>query len=299
MPAGALSWDGLADRWYHTGVDHGVLYSQVNGVYNDGVAWNGLTNVTSQPSGAEANPFYADNIKYFNIMSAEQFGATIECYSAPDGFLVYDGVAKTANGLRIGMQARPVFGFSWRSKKANALDEDAGYVLHLAYGLQASPSEKSNQTINESPEPTAFSWTVTSTPVEAGAGYRPTAYIEIDSTDPDVDASNLAALETILYGAVGVAPRLPLPEEVDAILGTGITLVVPEPLSYTDATDTIEYVPQAGVRYWREDTSAEVLADIVLSVGLPALVIVATPAAEYNFDSDEVFVDRWLYEYTP
>lgn len=296
MPAGALSWDGLAERFFQTGVSKGVLYSQVGGVYNDGVAWNGLTAVTEQPSGAEANPFYADNIKYLNIMSAESFAATIECYGAPQGFLVYDGVAKTANGMQISMQARPVFGFSWVGNKGNALDEDLGYILHLAYGLQASPSEKANTTINESPEPTTFSWTVSSTPV-AVAGFKPTAHIIIDSTDPDVDPANLAALEAILYGAPGVAPRLPLPDEVDAILGAGILTVTPEPLAYTDGTDTIEYVPQSGVRYWREDTGAEVLADIVLSGALPALVIKATPDAGYNFTG--AFVDRWLYEYTP
>lgn len=296
MPAGALVWDGLAERFFETGVSKGVLYSQVGGVYNDGVAWNGLTNVTVSPSGAEPNPFYADNIKYLNLMSAEEFAATIECYGAPDGFLTYDGTAKTANGLQITMQARPIFGFSWITKKGNALDEDLGYVVHMAYGLQASPSEKSYNTVNDSPEPTTFSWSVSSTPVEV-TDFRPTAYIKVDSTDPTVDAANLADLLTVLHGSVGVAPRLPSPTEVDEILGTGILTVTPEPLAYTDGTDTIEYVPQAGVRYWREDTGAEVLADIVLSVGLPALVIMATPDEGYNFTG--TFVNRWLYEYTP
>lgn len=296
MPAGALTWDEAAQRFFRTGVSQGVLYSQVGGVYNDGVAWNGLINVTEQPSGAEPNKFYADNIEYFNFLSREMFGASVECYGAPRGFLTYDGVETTANGMQISMQTRGTFGFSWRAEKGTAADEDLGYEIHLAWGLKATPGEKTNPTMGETPEPTTFSWTFSSTPV-AVTGHKPTAHVVIDSTDPLIDPANLADLETILYGAVGVAPRLPLPDEVDAILGAGITGVTPEPLVYTDGTDTIEYVPQAGVLYWREDTGAQVLADIVLSVGLPALVIKATPDAGYNFEG--AFVDRWLYEYTP
>jgi hypothetical protein len=292
---GALAWDGLADRFFETGVSKGVLYSQVGGVYNDGVAWNGLTGVTESPSGAESNKQYADNIPYLNLFSAEEFGATIECFGAPDGFLVYDGVKKTANGLQIAMQSRPVFGFSWRTEKGNALDEDLGYILHLAYGLQATPSEKGYTTKNDSPEPVTFSWTISSTPV-AVSGHKPTAIVKIDSTDPSVNAANLAALETILYGAPGVAPRMPLPDEVDAILGTGVVNVTPEALVYNDATDTITYAPQVGVTYWREDTGVEVTADVVLGVG-DSVIIKATPDAGYNFTG--TFVDRWLYEYTP
>lgn len=292
----ALEWDGLAERWFETGVKQGVLYPLAGGVYTGGVAWNGLTNVTESPSGAEPNKFYADNIEYLNLMSREMFGATIECYSAPNDFLVFDGVATTANGLRIAMQARPVFGFCWRSEKGNAENEEAGYILHLAYGLKASPSERARPTQGDTPEPLTMSWTLSSTPVPV-TGYRPTAVVHIDSTDPLIDQANLADLELILYGTVGVDPRLPLPDEVETILGAGILTVTPEPLAYTDGTDTIEYVPQAGVRYWREDTGAEVLADVVLSVGLPALVIKATPAVGYNFTG--AFVDRWLYEYTP
>lgn len=288
-----IVWDELAERFFEAGVSHGVLYSQENGVYNFGEAWNGLTAVNVAPSGGEASPQYADNIKYFNLFSAEEFGATIECFAAPDGFLVNDGVLKTANGLRIGQQSRPMFGFAWRTEKGNAITDDLGYTLHFAYGLQATPSEKNYTTKNDSPEPTTFSWTVSSTAVTV-AGYKPAAYVSIDSTDPDVDPENLAALETILYGSVGVDPRLPLPAELDSILGTGITNVTPEPLAYIGGSHTIDYVAQAGVRYWREDTGAEVLADIVLGVG-ESLVIKATPAANYNFNG--AFVDRWLYEY--
>lgn len=293
MPAGALSWDELAERYFETGVDHGVLYSQTNGVYDDGVAWNGLTSVGVTPSGGESNKKYADNIPYLNLFSVEEFGATIECFSAPDGFLVFDGVKKTAFGLQVGQQSRPVFGFSWRTKKGNAVDEDAGFIIHLAWGLQASPAEKTYNTVNDSPDPTTFSWTVTSTPV-AVTGYKPTAYAKIDSTDPTVDAANLADLLSVLYGTVGTAPRLPLPDEVDSILGTGIVNVTPAPLAYISGTHTIDYVAQAGVRYWREDTGVEILADVVLGVG-ESLVVRATAATGYNFSG--AFVDRWLYTY--
>lgn len=292
----ALTWDNVGERFFETGVSNGVLYHQTNGVYDNGEAWNGLINVTQQPSGAEPNKFYADNIEYLNILSREEFGASVECYSAPDGFLTYDGVDKTPNGLQIRMQSRPVFGFSYKTKKGSDTDEDLGYILHLVYGLRATPSEKAHSTVNDTPEPLTFSWTFSSTPVVI-PGFKPSAIVEIDSTDPDVDAGNLADLELVLYGTVGVDPRLPLPDEVEDILGTGILTVTPDMLAYTDGTDTIEYVAQAGVRYWREDTGAEILADVVLSVGLPALVVKATPADGYNFTG--TFVDRWLYEYTP
>lgn len=291
----ALAWDGIAERYFETGVSNGVLYSQTNGVYDFGVAWNGLTNVTEQPSGAEPNKQYADNIEYLNLVSAEQFGATISCFAAPDGFLVFDGVKKTANGMQIGMQSRPSFGFSWKTKKGNDVDEDLGYILHLAYGLKAQPSEKSYETVNDSPAPTTFSWTLSSTPVVV-TDHKPSAIIKIDSTDPTVDPANLAALETILYGSAGVDPRLPLPDEVDSILGTGIINVTPTPLVYNDVTDTITYAATPGVVYVREDTGVEITADIVLGVG-ESLVVSAHPDAGYNFTG--TFVDSWLYSYTP
>lgn len=295
MPVGALSWDAAADRFFETGADHGVLYSQSNGVYNDGVAWNGLTTVTESPSGAEPNAFYADNVKYLNLYSAEDFNATIECFTAPKGFLVNDGVIVTANGVQITQQSRPVFGFSWRTKKGNANDPELGYVLHLAYGLQASPSEKAFQTVNDSPEPITFSWALSSTPVSV-TGHKPTALVKIDSTDPTVSPANLASLETILYGSSGVTPRLPLPDEVDAILGTGITTVTPTQLAYTAASHTIEYVAQVGVKYFRVDTGIEILADIILAVS-QSLVVEARPAPTYTFPATSTYVTRWGYTY--
>lgn len=212
-----LVWDELDKRFFERGVDKGVLYTPTAGVYSSGVAWSGLTAVTESPSGAESNKQYADNIVYVNLLSLEEFSATIEAFTFPDEFLQHDGVVKTANGAQLGMQARPVFGFCWRNLKGNAIDEDLGYVLNLAYGLQAAPSEKANNTINDSPELKAFSWTVSSTPV-AVTGHRPTAIVKVDSTDPDVDPAGLAALESALYGQSATPARLPLPDEVDTLL---------------------------------------------------------------------------------
>lgn len=215
-----ITWDDLDKRFFERGVDHGVLYTPTAGIYSTGVAWNGLTAVTESPAGAESNKQYADNMVYVNLLSAEEFNGTIEAFTFPEEFLLHDGVVKTANGMQIGMQSRPTFGFSWRNLKGNAVDEDLGYVLNLAYGLQASPSEKANNTVNDSPELKAFSWTVSSTPV-AVTGYKPTAIIKVDSTDPDVDPVGLAALEDALYGrGAGPSPRLPLPDEVDTLLAT-------------------------------------------------------------------------------
>jgi hypothetical protein len=218
MPA--LVWDELDKRFFTTGVSKGVLYTPVDGVYSTGVAWNGLTGVTESPSGAESNKQYADNIAYVNLLSAEEFGGTIEAFTCPDEFLQHDGVAKTTNGMQVAMQGRPPFGFSWQTKKGNANDEDLGFLLKLVYGAQAAPSEKAHTTVNDSPEAETMSWTVTTTPV-AVTGFKPTAIITIDSTDPDVDPAGLQALLDVLYGNGADGPRLPLPDEVDTLLGTG------------------------------------------------------------------------------
>lgn len=213
-----IIWDELDERWFERGVDHGVLYTPVAGIYTTGVAWNGLTAVTQSPSGAESNKQYADNMVYANILTAEEFNATIEAYAFPTNFLKHDGVAKTLNGMQIGGQKRLPFGFSWRTMKGNAEDEDAGFILNLAYGLQASPSEKGHTTTNDGVELTTFSWSVSSTPV-AVTGYRPTAIIKVDSTDDDVTPEGLEALMDELYGRGATpTPRLPLPGEVDTLL---------------------------------------------------------------------------------
>lgn len=212
----AIVWDESGKRFYETGVDKGVLYVQNGGAYPLGVAWNGLTAVTESPSGAEPTPLYADNIKYLTLMSVEEFGATVEAYTYPDEFAVCDGSAEAAEGLFLGQQTRSPFGLCYRTLLGNDTDgQEHGYKLHLIYGALAAPSEKSYQTVNDSPEAITFSWELTTTPV-AVTGYKPTASLTIDSTK--VDAAKLAALEAILYGATSVDPRLPLPNEVITLL---------------------------------------------------------------------------------
>lgn len=215
-----LIWDQTGERFYETGVNQGVLYPQgANGTYPKGVAWNGLTAVTESPSGAEATPLYADNIKYLNLISAEEFGATIEAYTYPDEFAQCDGSAEIAKGVMIGQQSRKTFGLSYKTTLGNDVEgNDHGYKLHIIYGALAAPSEKGYATINDSPEAITFSWEVTTTPVSV-TGFKPTASIVIDSTK--VNAPKLAALEDILYGADGTEARLPLPDEVVTLMGDG------------------------------------------------------------------------------
>lgn len=208
-----LVWDQVGERFYESGVKNGVLYVQNSvGAYPLGIAWNGLTAVTESPSGAEASPIYADDIKYVNLMSVEEFGATIEAYTYPDAFAVCDGSAALATGVAIGQQKRSIFGLAYKTALGNDVDGlDYGYKLHLIYGALASPSEKGYQTINDSPEAITFSWEVSTTAV-AVTGKKPTASLVIDSSK--ADAAKLAALEAILFGTVGADPRLPLPDEI-------------------------------------------------------------------------------------
>lgn len=212
-----LVWDQTGERLYETGVKQGVLYPQAtDGKYPKGVAWNGLTTVTESPSGAEATPLYADDIKYLNLISTEELGGTIEAYTYPDEFAECDGSAAIATGVYIGQQPRKTFGLSYRTTLGNDVDSNAyGYKLHLVYGALASPSEKAYATINDSPEAITFSWEFSTTPVNVD-GFKPTANIVIDSTK--VKAENLANLEKILYGDTDVEARLPLPDEVAQIM---------------------------------------------------------------------------------
>lgn len=219
-----IVWDKTGERLYETGVKNGVLYLQTNGVYNKGVAWNGLTAVTESPSGAEATALYADDMKYLNLYSAEEFGATIEAYTYPDEFAECDGSKEIVDGVVIGQQTRKVFGLCYRTVIGNDTDGEAhGYKLHIIYGAMASPSEKAYATINDSPEAITFSWEVTTTPVNV-TGAKPTASVVIDSTK--ADPTKLAALEVILYGKDptteggedGVDPRLPLPDELKTLM---------------------------------------------------------------------------------
>lgn len=211
-----LTWDGVGDRLYETGIDHGVLYlPDENGDYNTGFPWNGLTGVTESPSGAESSPQYADNIKYLNLISAEEFGLTIEAFTYPEEFGQCDGTVAPTTGLLIGQQNRSLFGLSYRTIQGNdTLGDTFGYKLHLVYGCLASPSERAYATVNDSPEAINFSWEVTTTPVPV-TGYKPTALIVIDSATADPTA--LAALEATLYGETE-DPTLPTPDEVIAAL---------------------------------------------------------------------------------
>lgn len=214
-----LVWDQVGERFYEVGVDHGVLYlPDAAGVYNKGYAWNGLTTVTESPSGAESSPQYADNIKYLNLISAEEFGGTVEAFTYPDEFGQCDGTALPSPGVAVGQQGRKMFGMSYRTRVGNDVDgTEHGYKLHLLYGLQAAPSEKAYATINDSPEAIAFSWEVTSTPVPV-TDRKPTSLIVIDSTV--VDEGDLSALEDLLYGKASVEPALPTPDAVIALFGT-------------------------------------------------------------------------------
>ena len=220
-----IVWDKTGERYYETGVKMGVLYPiQTDGKYTKGVAWNGLTAVTESPSGAEATPLYADDIKYLNLISNEEFGCTIEAYTYPDEFADCDGTAALAAGVMIGQQKRKTFGLAYRTAFGNDVDgTDYGYKLHLVYGCLAAPSEKAYATINDSPEAITFSWEVTTTPVSV-TGFKPTSQITIDSTK--VKAEKLTALEEILYGKdgdgdTGVEPRLPLPDEIATLFSEG------------------------------------------------------------------------------
>jgi hypothetical protein len=212
-----LVWDKTGERYYETGTKNGVLYPMVAGEYPKGVAWNGLTAVSQSPSGAEATPLYADDIKYLNLYSAEEFGFSIEAYTYPAEFEACDGSAEVANGVTIGQQTRQGFGFCYRTILGNDTEtNDHGYKLHLIYGAMASPSEKAYATVNDSPEAITFSWECTTTPVNV-TGFKPTSYICVDSTK--VGAEKMAALEAVLYGTESEEAKLPLPDEIIALVG--------------------------------------------------------------------------------
>jgi hypothetical protein len=244
-----LMWDAVGERSYETGVDHGVLYiPDEGGAYVDGVAWNGLTTVTEKPSGAAPNAQYADNMKYLNLVSAEEFAADIEAFTYPVEFSQFDGLAIPTPGVTIGQQSRRSFGLCYRTLVGDDVNgDDAGYKLHLVYGCQAAPSQKAYQTVNNSPAAIKFVWALTTTPV-AVPNLKPTSTIVVDSRD--VDATALADLERILYGDVGVNPALPLPATVISLFSGTVVEVSPTVPTYDAGTHTITVPTEAGVTYY-------------------------------------------------
>lgn len=244
-----LVWDKIGEHFYETGVDHGVFFPSIGAGYGNGVAWNGLTSVNESPSGADANAQYADNIKYLNLIAAEDFGATIEAFTYPAEFAICDGSAEIAPGVMIGQQTRRPFGFSYRTLIGNDVDgQEHGYKLHLIYGCTASPSERSYGTVNESPEAMTLSWELNTTPVDV-PGFKPTAQMTIDSRNASSYA--LKKLEEILYGTDTTASRLPMPAEVIQIMNT------PNPI------DIVTSVPDANFDLLGK-TTADLQSDVVI-----------------------------------
>lgn len=287
-----LVWDEVGSRIYETGVDHGVLYiPDSQGVYDKGVAWNGLYTITESPSGADPNAQYADNIKYLNLFSAEEFGATIEAYTYPDEFCQFDGLGTPTPGVVVGQQVRKRFGLSYRTKIGNDVDgEEYGFKLHCVYGCYASPSEKAYNTINDSPQANTFSWAVTTIPV-AVSGLRPTSILTIDSTK--VDADTLADLMEILYGAEGVDPALPLPDTIITMFEGGVTTVTPTQPTFNSGTNTITIPTVAGVTYYINDEPVSAGAHVIAV----DTIVQARPNAGYVFTAG--IDDDWFYDYTP
>lgn len=252
-----LEWNKVGENKFETGCDRGVLYHRnINtGDYDIGYAWNGLTNVTKSPSGAEPNKQYADNKVYLNILSAEEFSFTIEAFTYPDEFAINDGSAEVAPGVTIGQQNRRPFGMSWRTLIGNDTEMlDYGYKIHVAYNALAAPTEAASGTVNESPEASAFSWECSTTPVSVdgvnpatGKPYKPTATLVVDSTR--VPALNLEAIEGILYGTEGQDPRLPLPNEIIELASGAVQVVESQEPVYDAGTDVVTIPNVTGLQY--------------------------------------------------
>jgi hypothetical protein len=290
-----LTWDNVGERLYETGVDHGVLYQiDANGDYVDGVPWNGLTTVTESPSGAEANKQYADNIVYVNLISAEEFGGTIEAFTYPDEFGQNDGSYMPASGVLVGQQGRRPFGLVYRTLQGNDTEgQEYGYKLHLIYGAQAAPSEKAYATINDSPEAIAFSWEFTTTPVPV-TDRKPTSLLTIDSAKSD--PADLAQLEDILFGTVGDDARLPSPDEVIALFGAGVVDVdlgtAANQPTYNAGTHVVTLPTVTGVRWTINGEDAAPGAQPALTAGQTAEVQ-AHAQSGYNLEGD----DQWTFDY--
>lgn len=286
-----LKWDQVGQRLFETGVDHGVLYlPNAAGIYNKGYAWNGLISVTESPSGAEANPQYADNIKYLNLVSAEEFGGTIEAFTYPEQFAECDGTAIPAPGVSVGQQTRKPFGLSYRTRVGNDLSStDYGYKLHFVYNALAAPTEKAYSTINDSPEAIQFSWEFTTTPVDV-PGFKPAATITVDSTSTPAD--KLEALEAILYGSDTEEPRLPLPEEILTLLADDREAVTPGVPQFNPSTNTITIPNTPGVEY--QINGAPVTGSQVITEDT---TVIAVPREGYRIAPGAP--SEWVFDHTP
>lgn len=258
----ALAWDEVGSRFFEAGVDRGVLFIPDEfGAYVDGVAWSGLITVTEKPTGAAPNAKYADNIKYLNLYSTEQFDAEIDAYTYPDEFQQFDGLVLPSPGVAVGQQTRKRFGLCYRTRVGNDLaGDDYGYKLHLVYGCTASPSDKAYGTINESPDGIAFKWMLSTQPVSVN-GLKPTALVTVDSTK--VDATRLGDLEQILYGTEGVQPSLPLPDTVIGMFAGSITTVTPTQPAFNQGTNTITIPTVAGVTYYVDGVAQTAGAHVI------------------------------------
>lgn len=293
-----LLWDQTGERLYETGVDHGVLYlPDAFGIYAEGYAWNGLTKITEAPTGAEATAVYADNGKYLNLFSTEEFGGTIEAYTYPDQWGLCDGTASPSAGVEVGQQARKTFGLSYRTLIGNDTEDTSyGYKLHLVYGAKAAPSSKDRSTVNDTPEAVALSWAFTTTAIEIpgltidGKPFKKSATITIDSTKVDADA--LQELEDILYGTVGVDARLPLPEEVFALFDGTVTVATPLAPTYNGSTHVITIPSVTGVQYKIGGVNKAAGAQPPITANT---VVTAVPLPGYVFP--DVVDDDWLFTF--
>jgi len=291
-----LTWDETGKRLFETGVDRGVLYiPNAQGEYVNGYSWNGLTTVTESPSGAEDSPQYADNIKYLNLLSAEEFGATIEAFTYPEEFGQCDGTISPSAGVALGQQFRKSFGLAYRSKVGNDLaGPDHGFKLHLIYGALAAPSEKAYATINDSPEAITFSWEVTTSPVGV-VGYKPVAQMVVDSTK--VSAAAMTNLLNILYGTAAINPRLPLPSEVIGLFGGAVTQVRmttsgPNAPTYSTASKVVTLPEVTGIQWRINGVNKNAGAQPALVAGETSVVTaVANPGYMINGE------DTWVFDF--
>lgn len=288
------TWDAMDDRLYETGVDHGLLFPLEDGVYQDGVAWNGLTTVTESPSGAEATPVYADNIKYLNLLSAEEFAATIEALYSPKEFDRCDGTAEIAPGVTIGQQPRQPFGFYYRTIVGDANNPRRGYKHHFVYNALAAPTEKAHNTVNDSPEATPFSWEVSTTATEVGVidgvEYSPTATLTVDELTTDEDA--LSDLLDIVYGTVGADPRMPLPSEVASVAGgAGVAVNMSAAASkptFVEGTGVLTLPSVTGVQWKVNGVNKTAGAQPAIASG-ESITVLATPLEGYYLTGDPDF----------